>query len=396
MTGATGARFEVLDEVAVPDLWDEAVRRAGTGLRAPEAQRRTLHRRPRRLPLAAAAAVLLAVVAVVVTSGDEDDGPVASGPDPGPAPERPLCVEGSVVPGSVPASARWQVSTPGTVTWRAGRDDELRLTLTMPALLRMPTADLSTEELPGDRRLWTGPDRSWLFGPTGLGRSCTDYELSATGGTGAEREAAVLGAADRLRFDPDLGLVDCGELSDHVVRVVDGDNAAAVLSAVSRLSLSLAPAGGSVTTWSMLGDGRCRLHVTVGNGEVPVEVVVSGRAGRYGVDSAIGLAPSDGVPDDAPDRGLPLASATVEQDGTEVRLTGTYWCGGCAEVELHATYDPEQVGESSRATAPVSLAVELPAPPEQGAPVVVSAVWRDADGRIRNLFAIVLPGTADG
>lgn len=396
MTGATGARFEVLDEVVVPDLWDEAVHRAATGLVAgPEEGRRVVRRRPRRLPVAAAAAVLLAVVAVVVTAGDGDNGPVASGPDPEPAPEPPLCVEGSVVPASVPASARWQVSTPGTVTWRAGRDDELRLTLTVPALERMPTADLRTEELGGDRRLWTGPDRSRLFGPTGLGGSCTDYELLAMGGTEAEREAALLDAADRLRFDPGLGLVDCGEPSDHVVRAVEGDNAAATLGSVSPLGLSLAPAGGAVTTWSRLDDGRCRLRVTVGTGEVPVEVVVSGRDGRYAVDSAIGVAPSDADPAGA-DRGRPLASASVEQDGTEVGLTGTFWCDGCVEVELHATYDTERRGDSARASAPGPLAVELAPPPATAASVVVSAVWRDADGRVRDLFAIVLPVTADG
>lgn len=398
--------FDALDDVPAPDQWDEITRRGRDLPPVPEPLAVTRGRgRGPLLAVAGLAAAALVHVDLDPSTSAGDDRTTTS--EPGDtaadtATDPVVCAEGGVDLSSIPDEARWvpypgEVQSPRPVGQRvlAWQDGEVQVRLHVPAAAADVGPSLPTTDIGDDRVLWQGDDATThLAGPTPWGDAggCGQFRLSSRGGTGEERTAAVEGAAEDLRWDPGAGLVDCGTPSTTPVQVAEGPSAASLLTELDGTGVELQPAEGTFARPAVQPDGHCELVVELDGGLV-VTLVASGRDGAYALDRVIGMTAPTSSPGGTEEPAPTLATSLQRQPGeTRFTVDGGYWCDDCARAELRLHYPDDDIRATATITGPEPFTGDLPRLPSPDAHPVQTVVYRAADGTVRGLFAIVLPG----
>ncbi|MBK5223371.1 MAG: hypothetical protein JJE52_10955 [Acidimicrobiia bacterium] len=211
--------FDDIEDVPVPDQWDDIVRRAEDG-EIPLVS--DSDRRRARWPLgvvAAAAGVMTIVggLAAIDRSGDQqvatvDTSTVDSPADPSPAPDLPVlaCSGGELSAGSVPEGAElggaplYTASlVQGTATWAWFVGDQ-QVQLNVPSI---PWADeghpADTVDEPAGTILHQ-PASTLFVGSSGLPAEggCDSYDVMVAGGTPDEEASLARDVARSLRWEP--------------------------------------------------------------------------------------------------------------------------------------------------------------------------------------------------
>ena len=258
----------------------------------------------------AVAVLAAAAVGVGVTRWTEDDAAVVANDPPstdargtvttsGAAPATTLlCPDGGLVATTVPsdaaitssfyddADASFQVRS-----WPAS--DDVAMELFLPGFDYIDFVGTPTEQVadpPG--MLLLLPDSTTFIGSTGFVGPCESFELKSRGGTEAERRRLLLSTASGFEFDPSLGAVDCGPLSEAPLHTTEGANAMAAVRDVEPGDLFLSPQFfGGTPPMHKRADGRCEIVVASRAGLRPT-ATISGRDGTYGLDAVRGFAPN--------------------------------------------------------------------------------------------------------
>ena len=136
--------------------------------------------------------------------------------------------------------------------------------------------------------LLLGLDSTNFLGSTGFVGPCDSFELKSRGGSEAERRRLLLSTASGFEFDPSLGAVDCGPLSEAPLHTTAGPNAMAAVRDVKPGDLFLSPRFfGGAPPMRTRPDGRCEIRVATRGGLRPT-ATISGRDGTYGLDAVRG------------------------------------------------------------------------------------------------------------
>ena len=394
------SRFDAIDDVPVPDQWDEINRRGHDrtseerGLPAPPAGRR------RAVVVIAVAVLAAAAVGVGVTRWTEDDAAVVANDPPstdargtvttsGAAPATTLvCPDGGLVATTVPSDAAITSSfyddadaTFQVRSWQAS--DDVAMELFLPGFDYIDFVGTPTEQVtdpPG--MLLLLPDSTTFIGSTGFVGPCDSFELKSRGGTEAERRRLLLSTASGFEFDPSLGAVDCGPLSEAPLHTTEGANAMAAVRDVEPGDLFLSPQFfGGTPPMHKRADGRCEIR-----GRLPGRVAAHGddlRTRRH-------LRPRR-RPRVRPERprlngnGMiqldPSASVSVQ--GTSFSVLVDYWCDDCAHATLTLHYPDDDLTATATTTAAGAFSGELPRPSTPGSYGWITIVWSagNADGR---------------
>jgi hypothetical protein len=372
--------FDALDAVDPPDQWPDILRRA-------EQPTKVAHkRRSLFVPVAAIAAAVVAVAGLVavVTWPDSPHDPVVDGtPRPSAAigPDAPfVCVNGELRHGGVPKGAvplpsvSAETVQPEQQAWSWNESGHL-VELLLPAHTYIDFVGERTEQIGDDGVLWYREDETRLLGSTGLGGDCARYELTATGGTEADRTDLLRRDAGLFKWDAGRGLADCGPLSDPAIQISEGPQALVAVTDLQVTELPLEPVANR--PGSRRADGRCTITALT-RGGLQLEVTVSGNDGEsYGFDRIDGFA--DGAD--------PLASWSGRRSGRRIEVSMDYWCDDCVEATLTVGYPEQDMTESVTITAPGGFALELPELPPVNPRGYQVIVYRAANGDVRGVFA---------
>ena len=210
--------FDVMDEVEVPDQWDDILERSAVGGRVEPAAA------PRRW--LASGAIAAAVLAVTLVAGlvaldrsdDDDTITVDTGPAPATNSDLPVlaCADGELAAGSIPPDARGPVD-PLVVesadhpmlrwSWQVSGVD---VSLDVPTIPWADEAWSSTEAVEGLDATLAVYDERWserrsvihVLGETGLAEPCDRYDVTVTGGSEEENRTVALDAARALEWEP--------------------------------------------------------------------------------------------------------------------------------------------------------------------------------------------------
>ena len=394
------SRFDAIDDVPVPDQWDEINRRGHDRtsdehrLLAPQVGRR------RAVLVLAVAVLAVAALGVGVLRWTDDDAAVVANDPPstdargpitttGAAPATTLvCPDGGLVATTVPTDA------PTTSPFLGGADPyrqvrswsgigDIEIELLLPGFDYIDFVGTPTEQVtdpPG--MLLLGMDSTNFIGSTGFAGPCESFELRARGGTEAERRRLLLSTVSGFEFDPSLGAVDCGPLSEAPLHTTEGPNAMAAVRDVEPGNLFLSPQFfGGAPPLQTRPDGRCEIRVATRGGLRPT-ATISGRGGTYALDAVRGFAPH-GL--DLNENGMvqldPSASVSVE--GTSFSVLVDYWCDDCAQATLTLHYPDDDLTATATTTAAGAFTGELPRPSTPGSYGWITIVWSagNTDGR---------------
>ena len=348
----------------------------------------------------AVAVLAAAAVGVGVIRWTEDDAAVVANDPPstdargplttsGAAPATTLvCPDGGLVAATVPSDAATTSSfyddadsTFQVRSWPAS--DDVAVELFLPGFDYIDFVGTPTEQVadpPG--MLLLLPDSTSFLGSTGFVGPCDSFELKSRGGTEAERRRLLLSIASGFEFDPSLGAVDCGPLSEAPLHTTEGANAMAAVRDVEPGDLFLSPQFfGGTPPMHTRADGRCEIRVDTRGGLRPT-ATISGRGGTYGLDAVRGFAPN-GL--DLNENGMvqldPDASVSVQ--GTSFSVLVDYWCDACAQATLTLHYPDDDLTATATTTAAGAFTGELPRPSTPGSYGWITIVWSagNADGR---------------
>jgi hypothetical protein len=394
------SRFDDLDEVPVPNQWGDILRRAEHPEPVVVAHR--MHRRRRRPHLAlTAAAVLVVCGAVGVVAASRPDGRSTVTTDAHPGADRTtsvpeedptlVCPGGGLVMRTVPKDASPSASSFEHVaedrfmrSWDAG-GLHYELLVSDPGYVDFVGMRTKEVDRPSGTLLFEdGATR--LVGTTSLGIPCDLYELIATGADEATREAGVLRVASGFEVDESLAVTDCGPLSPATLQEMSGEHAGEVLAAATIGDVPLGPvAGGPIPSITRRADGRCTATVLSPYG-LHLTEVISGRDGRYGLDSVNG-AVLDGPPSgDAESQDIPIS---MQIQGRRYSVMGRFSCEECATTTLTLAYPDDGIVATATGSGPFSGELERPSTP--GAHGTISLVWRASDGSPRAIATATFP-----
>ena len=348
----------------------------------------------------AVAVLAAAAVGVGVTRWTEDDAAVVANDPPstdargtvttsGAAPATTLvCADGGLVAATVPSDAAITSSfyddadpTFQVRSWPAS--DDVAMELFLPGFDYIDFVGTPTEQVadpPG--MLLLLPDSTTFIGSTGFVGPCDSFELKSRGGTEAERRRLLLSTASGFEFDPSLGAVDCGPLSEAPLHTTEGANAMAAVRDVEPGDLFLSPQFfGGTPPMHTRADGRCEIRVATRGGLRPT-ATISGRGGTYGLDAVRGFAPN-GL--DLNGNGMVQLdpSASVSVQGTSFSVLVDYWCDDCAQATLTLHYPDDDLTATATTTAAGAFTGELPRPSTPGSYGWITIVWSagNTDGR---------------
>ncbi|QGG96578.1 hypothetical protein [Actinomarinicola tropica] len=208
--------FDALDDVPVPDQWDEIVERAqADGLVDLEPD--TSRRRARRVvpAVAIAAAVLAAAIAVGVVLSNDGRTDVATTQRITDGLPDLVCPDGALLDGSLPSGATpgadplYTITPlvrgvqPGTTAWSWDVGDQT-VQLNVPPVPWASEGHLTRQvhEPPGT--VLYQPASTSFIAESGLGShaGCGGYEVMVRGGTDAEEAALAVEVARSLRWEP--------------------------------------------------------------------------------------------------------------------------------------------------------------------------------------------------
>ena len=106
-------------------------------------------------------------------------------------------------------------------------------------------------------------------GAPGSWGPATASSSKSRGGTEAERRRLLLSIASGFEFDPSLGAVDCGPLSEAPLHTTEGANAMAAVRDVEPGDLFLSPQSFGAPPMHTRTDGRCEIRVATRGGLAP-------------------------------------------------------------------------------------------------------------------------------
>ena len=324
-----------------------------------------------------AVAVLAAAgVGVGVIRWTEDDAAVVADHPPstdpggtvtttGPAPATTLvCPDGGLSATTVPADAAITSSFFDDVgagrqvrSWSGNGDVEIEVLL--PGFDYIDFVGTPTEQVadpPG--MLLLLPDSTSFLGSTGFVGPCDRFELKSRGGTEAERRRLLLSTTSGFEFDPSLGAVDCGPLSEAPLHTTAGANTMAAVRDVDPGDVFLSPQvfGGTPPMHTRPGR-RCEIRSPLGLGCGPGDHL--GRDGTYGLDAVRGFAPTASI---STGNGMVQLdpSASVSVQGTSFSVLVDYWCDDCAQATLTLHYPDDDLTATATITAAGAFTGELP------------------------------------